>query len=65
MIHMAVSHQNYAATFFINIFDYKTNEWQTVTTENIFMHGNFPQLPYNPVHCESYNFEKQKENVRI
>lgn len=58
LVHLALSNMNYAATFFLNIFDYKTNKWIHFTTENLYKHGSFPKIPTNPNHCDSFIFEK-------
>ena len=47
------------------MFNFSDNKFYQVSTDTIYKHGNFPQIPDDPDHCGFYNYEKQKENIRI
>ena len=64
-IHLAFGHVNYAASFFLNVYDFKTKKSINYSADNIYRHGSFPNIPDQPSHCESYIFEKQKEDFYI
>lgn len=62
---MAFSHVNYAASYFINVYDFKTKKWINYSAENLYYHGSFPRIPVDANHCESFIFEKQKEDFYV